>query len=302
LSRIQLLKAVVSDIPMAVDYRLGAPSRAEQLRKNRDGTAGRPDSAAIVRFDLATRHFDTAAFVRMYYPRIVSRPDAVHGGVWLSPVLNPMPVVDEWAVLSDGTLAIVRGEDYHVDYIDSANRRVSGKKIPFASVRMTLADKRSVIDSSKALRARLVAQGFRISVNAAPTAASGSPDDDAIIITDDEAKSPIEERQRPPVVYVKADELPGVQPTFTTGSVRADAGGTLWIRTIPPSPPPADATYDVLDRTGSIVDRVLVPRNTVIAGFGPSGVVYLYTRDTSGTLTLTRAHDSGRASPSSRGM
>jgi hypothetical protein len=269
-------------------YRLGGPSRAERIRKGHATGGQRPDTAAIIRFDLTARRFDTVAFVRIHSPRILPLPDTVRGGTWFSPVLDPLPVVDDWAVLPDGTVAIVRGEDYHVDYIDAANRKVSGKKLPFARVRMTYADKSAVIDSSRALRARLVAQGIGISVNTAPTALSAMPDDDAIIITDDSAISAAGQRRLPPVVYAKADDLSDVQPVFASGGVRVDADGNLWVRTIPRSPLAADVTYDVIGRGGSLIDRVKIPRNSVVAGFGPGGAIYLCSRSADGTLTLTR--------------
>ena len=38
---------------------------------------------------------------------------------------------DEWAMLSDGTIAMVRVHDYHIDWIDSYRSRRSTGKLPF---------------------------------------------------------------------------------------------------------------------------------------------------------------------------
>ena len=57
----------------------------------------------------------------------------------------------------------------------------------------------------------------------------------------------------------------------------ADADGNLWIRTsqningIP--------VYNVVNRAGELIDRVQLPQNRVLVGFGPNGVVYLAVRD-----------------------
>ena len=47
-----------------------------------------------------------------------------------------MPEVDDWAVLPDGTIAIVR-KDYHVDFVDADGKRTSAPKIPFDWQRLT---------------------------------------------------------------------------------------------------------------------------------------------------------------------
>src|SRR3954464_4087140 len=75
-----------------------------------------PDSAAIVRFDLATRKVDTAAFFKT--PKInlevTQSPD---GGVRVMSRMNPLPQGDDWALLPDGTIALVRAKDFHIDWI-----------------------------------------------------------------------------------------------------------------------------------------------------------------------------------------
>lgn len=48
------------------------------------------------------------------------------------------------------------------------------------------------------------------------------------------------------------------------------------------------SVYDVINRQGVLIDRILVPAGRVIAGFGPSGVVYMGVAD--GNITrLERA-------------
>ena len=47
---------------------------------------------------------------------------------------------------------------------------------------------------------------------------------------------------------MSASDLPDYRPPFTSGAVRADADGNLWIRTIPPKPTPGGAVYDIVSR------------------------------------------------------
>jgi hypothetical protein len=71
--------------------------------------AALPDSEAIVRFDLAARKLDTAAYFKVYRAKMDIQRDST--GVRMQSFTNPLPIVDEWAVMSDGSIAIVRGQD-----------------------------------------------------------------------------------------------------------------------------------------------------------------------------------------------
>jgi hypothetical protein len=85
-----------------------------------------------------------------------------------------------------------------------------------------------------------------------------------------------------PINMVPASELPDYKPVFGNGAVKPDMDGHLWVRTIPTKPTTGGAIYDVIDRSGKLVDRVQVPAGTTIAGFGAGGIVYLGLRDASG--------------------
>lgn len=69
-------------------------------------------------------------------------------------------------------------------------------------------------------------------------------------------------------------ELSDHRPAFGAVGVRADMDGRLWVRTIGK----AGVVYDVIDRTGQLVQHVKTPPSYVIIGFGPNGVVYLGAR------------------------
>ena len=44
-----------------------------------------------------------------------------------------------------------------------------------------------------------------------------------------------------------------------------------------------------VDKTGQIVDRVQLPDGTLLAGFGPKGLVYLLAQKNGTTVTIERA-------------
>nr|MDQ3958298.1 hypothetical protein [Actinomycetota bacterium] len=61
-----------------------------------------PDTAPVVRIDLATRQLDTVGFIKTPRPSMQMTRDP-DGRMQFSMTVNPLPVVDEWAVLSDGS-------------------------------------------------------------------------------------------------------------------------------------------------------------------------------------------------------
>ena len=76
---------------------------------------------------------------------------------------------------------------------------------------------------------------------------------------------------------ISPSELPDYKPAFAPGSTRVDVDGNLWIRTS--QNVDARPVYDVVNRKGELIDRVQLPANRVLAGFGEGGVVYLAVRD-----------------------
>jgi hypothetical protein len=85
------------------------------------------------------------------------------------------------------------------------------------------------------------------------------------------------------VEWVPPSELPDYRPPFFAGAVRADLQGNVWIRTTA-APTEAGATvYDVVDRKGTIIDRVQVPSGRTLVGFAGDGTALLASRDGSNT-------------------
>jgi hypothetical protein len=262
-----------------------------------------PDTSPVVRINLATRQLDTVGFIKTQRPNMQMSRDA-DGRMQFSTIVNPLPVVDEWAVLSDGSVAFVRGRDYHVDWVSSDGAKSSSPKMPFDWQRLTDEDKIAFIDSVKAARERMgAAGGPQAFVMAGGPAAVGSAapppgagDRVAVTITQGgggpagAGGTPTRGNQAtaPRVTLVSPSELPDYKPPFFAGSVRADAEGNLWIRTIPTKAVHGGPVYDVVNRQGGLVDRVQVPSGRTIIGFGVGGVVYLANRD-GNTTYLERA-------------
>lgn len=264
-----------------------------------------PDSAAIVRIDLASRKMDTVGFIKT--PKVkfdMTRDD--NGRVRITSQINPLPVVDDWAMLPDGSVAFVRGRDYHVDFVGADGARTSAAKVPFDWQRMTDEDKTAFLDSLKVARERLGVNapgvGFGGLAGAlggpglggaaqtvifgnsgpggdragGPGGASGAGGGNVRV------NGPGGGGGGPQLNFVPASELPDYKPPFFAGQVRADPEGNLWVRTIPTKAIPGGPVYDVLNRKGELVERVQIPDGRTIVGFGPNGSVFLAARkDTS---------------------
>lgn len=243
-----------------------------------------PDTTAILRVDLATRQVDTVGFMKV--PKVnmqVTQDDK--GNVRMTSEVNPLPVVDDFAVLADGSVAILRGRDYHVDFVNADDTKTSAPKVPFDWQRLTDEDKVAFIDSVKAARTKLLASS---PASAAPPAgapagaAAGDGGRRMVVQFGPGGDGPGPGARGGPqqeLAFVAPSELPDYKPPFFAGAARADAEGNLWVRTIPTRQIPGGPVYDVINRRGELADRVQIPVNTTILGFGPDGDVYLLARD-----------------------
>jgi len=263
----------------------GARSGATAL-----GVPELPDSTSIVRVDLATRKVDTVAYFRI--PKMKMNVVRTDNGVSVTSEINPLPTVDDFAVLSNGDVAIVRGQDYHVDIVGTDGRVTSGAKIPYDWQRLTDDDKVAVIDSAKkAAEAALakgagapgglgVGPGGKVQITMSMGGDAGGP---PRIGTDQKGVTTAD--------FVSPSELPDYRPPFAQGAARGDADGNLWVRTtaVRAGSAVAGPIYDVINARGELIDRVQIPAGRAIIGFAKGGVVYMMARDQSGSW-IERTH------------
>jgi hypothetical protein len=288
-------------------YRSGGLRITQQGAKGSGGGPGGfavpdfPDSTAIVRVDLATRKVDTAAYFKI--PKTKMNIVQTDKGMTATSELNPMPIVDEWAVLSTGAIAVVRGQDYHVDILKTDGTIASAPKVPFDWQRLSDEDKVAVIDSAKAAldRARAAgpadgnaviagggraggpgsAPGGMVVMNFQTTGGDGGGGAGTKIMSMGGGMQPS---------FISASELPDYRPAFGQGAARADEDGNVWIRTSATRQGAIGGLiYDVINSQGALADRVQIPSGRTIVGFGKGGVVYMVARDKTGSW-IERTH------------
>lgn len=255
----------------------GKPTQlARMMEQHSDGPLlgkTQADSAALLRIDLETRAVDTVAFVHV--PKFTRELKLDADGRLESIQTTPdaLPVIDQWAILRDGTIAIVRGRDYHIDWIDVSGKRTSSPKIPFDWQRLDDARKAALIDSAVAVWQK-------------------NFDDHAATVVRAQGRGGAANGGRgfepAPNVAARArlEDLPDYFPPFAERSVIADRDNDIWIRTTQMAD--SRPVYDVINRRGELIDRVQLPRYRAIAAFGP-GVVYMAVVDSAGKVRLERA-------------
>jgi hypothetical protein len=213
-----------------------------------------PDSTAVIAVSFDTRKADTLAWMKIP-PSIptVSTRDA--DGRWrYTSIQPPFELTDEWTALDDGTVAIIRWRDYHVDWVRPDGTKESSPRTAWNWVRMSDEDKARFIDTLKTVFQKndSTQQGQMMMFGGGPSS------------------MPIFE-----TLTVAASEVPDYPPPFVPRSTRVDLDGRIWILERANVGSKAPLVYDVIDRTGQIVDRVRMPKDAAVLGFGPGGSVYL---------------------------
>ena len=259
-----------------------------QLR-DPSGVVPKPDSGIVVAVDMTTRAVDTLTYVKIANARQLLHIDANGYLQSIEVQENPIPVVDDWAVMPGGTIAVVRGRDYHVDWLDASGRWTSSPKMPFDWQRVDDTRKLALIDSGVRAREARNAEDEqrRAAMNAAP-ASGGAAGTGGRGSGRGGGRGGGGRGGTPiPEVVGRIDPraLPDFVPPFVRGAVEPDADGHLWIKTS--ALVDGRPVYDVVNRQGELIDRVFLPPYRTIAGFGP-GVVYLGVKDPSGAVHLER--------------
>ena len=240
----------------------------------------------------------------------------LNGLPWIEQCLESLAgtstvVVDNGS--TDGTVAFVRGADYHIDWVGADGTKSSSGKVPYEWQRLDDEGKAALLDSTRkemeAARERVQAQlaaggpmtmnpaggaaaaaGFEVGVRMAVTAgaAGGAPPARGGGDGRGGAAGANQRIELPPINLVNADELPDYRPAFTAGASRGDFDGNLWVRTTSPVGN-AGPIYYIINAKSEVIDRVQLPESRQLVGFGKNGDVFLAVRDAEGNVRLERA-------------
>lgn len=261
-----------------------------------------PDSSTIVRFLVDARRADTIVNVAQEgRTRMISALDLDNKRT-MTYELNPLATVDEWAVLADGSVAVVRGSDYHVDFY-RAGAKSSGPKVQFPWRKLSDEDKQKYVDSVRTSfeTARRVADErgedptqtvIKLLRGISGAIASTMPAPRPIATSTPRSSAPPLPMN---ITFVDAKTLPDYYPAFRAGAVRADLDNNVWVLpTTTLAASEGGLVYDVLDDKGVLRRRVRMPAGRSIAGFGKNGVVYLMAREPNGEWFVERSRLQGQ--------
>jgi hypothetical protein len=157
----------------------------------------------------------------------------------------PFAGSDQMVVAADGRVAIVHNDPYSVEFVSETGQRTKGQPIKYDKVKVSEGHKQEWRDTQKNSMVMSMTND-----NGRRSATMGPPRD------------------------VQDPETWGGEfmPPFLqgTGTLAFSNDGYLWVRrTGAPGIPP---TYDVIDRAGNLVERVVLPKKARLVGFGNNAV------------------------------
>ena len=159
-------------------------------------------------------------------------------------VANPFQPRDDWAVAPDGRVVVVRSPDYHVEWHGAGAPKV-GPAIPYDRVKVSESHKAQWRDSRKSqVAVMMTVNNGQRSVATPPASSLPEPTD-----------------------------WPDYMPPFLGGATQVAPDGTIWVLRTGPAGELAPQV-DLIDGSGKVTGRVVLPKRTRIVGFGKGGVVY----------------------------
>ena len=245
-------------IPRGIDARGRLYSVGPNFNINPSGPSSSSDSAPILRLDRATKKTDTVAFI--HTPAATVTTSGGGSGQNVSVRAgggNPYAATDEWAVMPDGRVAVLRVKDYHIDWYAPNGQKTSGTAIAYEKIKVTDEDKKQYRERAASGAGTAITMTQRVGPGGATTGASvGTPAN---------------------IQLPEPTDWPDVKPPFTVNAAIGAPNGQVWVlRTR--SAKDKIPTYDVIDASGKVVSRVALPANTRLVGFG-TGTVYLARSD-----------------------
>lgn len=221
------------------------------------------DTAPIVRTDFDARTLDTLTKLKLNISAPFNKREVDdQGNVTMRMYINLLGVDDQWAFLSDGTIAVLSVHDYHINWVDPDGTQRSTPKMPFDWKRLSDADKQRMKDSLSTQLAE---------VNGAQPRTMMTPN------------GPRTARQQ--YEFLPPERFGDYDQPVATGAVKPDLDARLWILPRTSLGAGDGLLYDVINRKGEIVERVRFPKGYTLAGFGAHGVVYVvHLNGTKGTL------------------
>ncbi len=207
------------------------------------------DSMYILRLDPKSKKVDTLGHARAGVPSIKMSGDMQKGTGSVKLSMSAFPIVDEWSLLPDGQVVVVRGANYQLQFLGGATPRTL-PPVAFSPVKVTEAD--------KAKARKQLKEAEKEMQKAAASAAASIPR--------------VQGQRMPGIGMDEPTEWPALKPAFTRAALKVAPNGEIWVRRLREASKEAEL-YDVFTPAGKLAYRVELPPKTKLVGFGAR---YLY--------------------------
>ncbi len=220
---------------------------AQPIVVSPDGELRLADSMAIERWTAISAKRDTIGFLPITQP-----PDArITMGMTSTPASGrhkAFRASNEWAIAADGWLAIVHVDPYHVKFVDATGNVRIGPPIPYEPIKVTKAHKQQWLDAKGEAQMLVRTSDGR----------------EGMVRTTRNPDEPEWPKYLPPFMYTDR------YTWYFQQAAHFASDGMLWVRrTTPVGEPP---TFDIIDRTGRVVQQLQLPHNGRLVGFGDRSV------------------------------
>lgn len=208
---------------------------------------GMTDSVAIKRFDPSSGQ--TEAVGKIKGPEVSRSESGGEGNRDVQIRQVPLAPQDAWAVAWDGRVAMVRADDYHVEWVQPGGQVVRGQAVDYRPLPIRTADKEEWV-------ADLARNGLSV----------------AISIDDGRRQTVFSRGARGVESAIDSYPWPETKPAFSSSGVRVSREGDAWVERHVPA---GEArSFDIFGADGNLKARVRLPEDRELVAFG-DGCVYL---------------------------
>jgi len=207
-----------------------------------------PDSADILRIDRSSGDTEPVARFKIQEMNRTTSGGANNQEMAISPI--PLSPEDAWGVAPDGSVILVRSNDYHLERIAPDGTVTRGPPISFESVRIGTAEKEEYVTALGR-----AGGGIQVGVQ---------------VVNGEQSMSFARGGGGSGNREIDQYTWPEVTPPIYPGRLPIDAMGRAWVRRHVEAGEPS--TYDVVDRDGHRVGTVLFGHGKRVLGFGNRGV------------------------------
>lgn len=212
---------------------------------------GMTDSIAVKRFDRNTGQTDALGKIKGPELKRTESGGPDNQNVQIQQV--PLAPQDAWGVAWDGRVAMVRADDYHLEWVLPDGQIVRGEPVAFRPLPIRTADKEEWVED-------LSRDGLSVSVS----------------IENGRRQTGFSRGGRGGGSAIDSYAWPETKPAFRSSGVRVSWAGDAWVERHVPA---GEARlFDVFGADGNLKARVRLPENRELVAFG-DGAVYLVRMD-----------------------